>query len=515
MTTYTLKSVTCGLPWSPNVYAVTNDNGFVRWESNLPASVIAAVFSNQWTDVGLSDPYTQSSFGYRMSDVPAPIPQTTSETTQLSKIPFNNGSFEKLRSEGKVVVGPYQIDTMTVYMTQGFQPNASNIWWAGRSVDDAPIRAFLTSKGLTCVRDPNSSTAWAVKIGNEYHRVTYVTVYCDGGTITDSTLDLDLCAELSKPQGEAFDAKQAQEAVAAVNSKAVDALSALAELPETIHDIGMCLRAIADLLVNFKKHRESLVENTKRKVETLQRAFQRKLEQLENMARREKWKATKHNKLVTNARRALLRDTKRANIDLVTSITSLWMSYRYSIMPNVYLIQDLSKAAKRLGTIRVSEQKHSVKAFPASPLSGYTSDGKCEMKTQSWCQISMQAGENPLDKLMSVASFNPLVTLWELTRLSWMVDWVLDVGSFLSALVSPPNMIDQGVTQAYRWSYLVTYRNTATGGTIMIQREYYRRMVPSTRDFLGIHFSIQMNWKRWFDLFSVLWGQIGPKLRKL
>lgn len=515
MPSYILKSVSCGLPWAPDVYAVTNDHGFVRWEKNLPSIITDVIFGNQWTNVGLGDPYTQSSFGYMMSNVPVQIPQTISETIELAKVTHNNGDFRKAMQEGKVVVGPYKIDTLTVYSTQGFTPNASNIWWAGRSVNDTAIREFLTSRGIVCVRDPNSSTAWAVKIGNEYHRVTYVTVYCDGGEITDSTLDLDLCNELTKPQGEVFDANQAQEAVAATNSKAVDALSALAELPETIRDIGLALRSITDLLVNFKKHRESLVQNTKRNLDNMQAAFRRKLELLDSMARREKWKVTKHNKAVMNARRALARDTKRANIDLVTSITSLWMTYRYSIMPNVYLIQDLSKAAKRMGTIRVSEHKQQVKAFPVPPLEGWTSSGHCEMKVQSWCQISMQAGENPLDKLMSVASFNPLVTLWELTRLSWMVDWVLDIGSFLSALVSPPNMIDQGVTQAYRWSSIVTYRNTATGGTVMIQREYYNRIVPSTRDFLGIHLQIQMNWKRWFDLFSVLWGQIGPKLRKL
>lgn len=125
------------------------------------------------------------------------------------------------------------------------------------------------------------------------------------------------------------------------------------------------------------------------------------------------------------------------------SIHGAWLEYRYAIMPNVYAIQD---AVKTL----TSDSYTRNKGFSRLTKSAVTDT----LTTKTWTYGKPGLALREIKKTTITATavcmaqasilsptfdfkINPLVTAWELTRLSFVLDWFIDVGDTLASYEAP------------------------------------------------------------------------------
>ena len=95
-------------------------------------------------------------------------------------------------------------------------------------------------------------------------------------------------------------------------------------------------------------------------------------------------------------------------------------------------------------------------------------------------------------------SINPFVTAWELVTLSFVVDWVLNVGSVLSALTTPVSWQEQKCTASIKKQ--ATYEKDG----LSIEYETYQRIIINNpTDHVKLAINPEMNRNRWFDLLAL------------
>lgn len=153
--------------------------------------------------------------------------------------------------------------------------------------------------------------------------------------------------------------------------------------------------------------------------------------------------------------RSLIRHASRA----LRSIGKNWMTYRYGIMPLVYSFKDIQKVVTRGQYIR-DRGFRSVNTYSLSPdipdsnqyirkdVSG--SIGVTTTVVAAYRTTSLAR--------MSRISVNPLVTAWELIPYSFVFDWFVNVGDYITANFSANFADHVGACTAIRRQITETYR---------------------------------------------------------
>jgi len=186
---------------------------------------------------------------------------------------------------------------------------------------------------------------------------------------------------------------------------------------------------------------------------------------------------------LTAAGRAELRKKKdRRKIpdqrELVEDATSLWLQYRYGILP---IVRDVEALIKNLQNLRKSVRKTTrdqVRRQATVGSSGVITYGVLSIPWQ--CQVTGfasvrgmsldQVDWNLLDQLGF--SGKSLLTLpWELVRLSFVLDWFVNVGDFLNAIAPAIGWTHIGscavIERSYSAVYTVGSGTTIGGGKIL------------------------------------------------
>lgn len=128
----------------------------------------------------------------------------------------------------------------------------------------------------------------------------------------------------------------------------------------------------------------------------------------------------------------------RKNISVATrDVSNAWMEGRYGWRTLLYDVEDLNKALCELGAAKRKRWKESVgnTSETQAITSTVSSESQCTYErvvTTNW-SIG-QRGTVVADIIPPAIQFNPVVTAWELTKLSFVVDWVVDVGQFLESM---------------------------------------------------------------------------------
>jgi len=129
----------------------------------------------------------------------------------------------------------------------------------------------------------------------------------------------------------------------------------------------------------------------------------------------------------------LLHSSNRA----LRKIGKSWMAYRYSIMPNIYSYRDIIKVLQRGYLTR----DHKLQTIPViSGDSGADLPAKCITK-QVTGSIQVRSTVACIYSTQDVAQraslgFNILSTAWEFIPYSWVVDWFVNAGDYITANLS-------------------------------------------------------------------------------
>lgn len=283
-----------------------------------------------------------------------------------------------------------------------------------------------------------------------------------------------------------------------INTATLDALTALAEAPETIRwvlsligDVGKAFRATKNreltLTAAFDKRRSYLNEKLQ--------------EDIANLAKTTKsWKV--HQRKLRRLEKTYRRAVKESADELASAIASVWLQYRYAIMPNVYLIEDVLKGLDQGKYITKRGWNHTSESLS---LAGETFSVEVEHK------VMIKREVNSVTPI-GVLSANLLVTAWEMVPLSFVVDWFISVGDFLSGLAVSYGVAQEGSTYSKQARFESRIKNDSNQ-VIELHGQTYIRSVIKPESFTGIYFDPFLNRERYLDSVA-LWQSFRKRFRK-
>lgn len=443
---------------------------------------------------------------YNPSGESIPVPATRSRSEIISHEKVSNPSFKKRRAQGEVIMSPYKIDRLTVIQQQMLRPGSETLIFKTDLNDGENSSTFYYSDILPFSRWPFNNT---IKCGGgtEWY-FGEIWIYASKGPSVfwpTPVLDFQFWEESTRPFSRDLDNVLAQTAVSKAYGKAVDALTTLAELPETYNSIASILRNVADLVVHRRRKVAQLTQLFADKRAAIKKAFEIQIQVLSSQRPSTQAGIRRNNRAIARARKNLLWDLKRNSKGLATQLASTWLQFRYEIMPNYYTIQDLAKFASDLGNSFIRESAFKAQNSPPVHVDKFSATGTLVTRDTATCLLSLDVS-NPFDAIRGQASFDPLVTAWELVPLSFVIDWFFTVGDALSVLTPPAATRSHGSCYAYKDVLNAVYTSDLDGSQTTVKRESYQRVVMSTEDFSGIYLNVELNWMRLLDTFSLSWN---------
>lgn len=420
----------------------------------------------------------------------------------------NNSPFKKKQLEGKIVASPLKTLTAQVRFGLGVRIQKST------NVDRYPLYLWEQTDIWNVVRLPNNRGDCAEISPGRFIRY-FVNMQRARQTYGQSVhpYDVGWSPELSRSVASslvAFDpikGNLVQETLADANTGALDLLTAVAELPETVESIANALRAVARITGELKRREFALFDKHKKKKERLTR----RLKNLRN-------DTEKNRKLLRHQERLVLKDLKSLADELVTETASLWMWYRYEVMPNAYLIEDAIEYFRDI--IRAYEKyrkrviEEGVQSFDQI-LDGWESNSLVTKEFRAWIKRAYTLGSNFADQVYKHMGTSVLVTAFELVKRSFVIDWFLTVGDFLRAIVFQPTYEQQASSYSQRTSGFSSSTHKATKASVVINVDGYERKIIDPCDYTGIYLDIGYDLVRQLDSFAMLWPVLQKKLKSL
>lgn len=185
----------------------------------------------------------------------------------------------------------------------------------------------------------------------------------------------------------------------------------------------------------------------------------------------------------------------------IEAIATLWLQYRYAIMPNVYLIEDsldyLAKGERvyqteRGGTSR-STEPHEINGWVIPPI---------EIVDRVFVKNRFGVGF-----LNPTLQNNLAVTAWELVPLSFVIDWVLNIGDLLGSLSPATGSVQEVVQYSRRTNISVSLSHPDwIGAPVRVDINNYKSVgIDNVYEEIGIVADPSMSLKRWLDAGALSW----------
>lgn len=309
--------------------------------------------------------------------------------------------------------------------------------------------------------------------------------------------------------------------VAEANKNSVDVLTAAAELPETVRETFGALRSIGRIISDVKKKRFALSNSFLKTKERLSASYRKQISDIEQQLLDPRLSSKRRRSLeaaLDKKRAAHGRDLDKAASEFGDALADLWLWLRYSLSPNLYLIDDCLDAMNALHAVFDTARDRENVETKVDPIRvGNSYQVKdIHISTTHRCMVKRKY---VLDTVMprnigQVMSANLATTAWELLSRSLVVDWVLNVGDLLTAcLPTDLDYLDQVATYSFRESGYLEYTHRSTGGVITYHIDLYKREVINPVDYLGLCFRPALTLFRSIDAAAMLWPTLRNQLR--
>lgn len=195
-----------------------------------------------------------------------------------------------------------------------------------------------------------------------------------------------------------------------------------------------------------------------------------------------------------------------------------WLQYRYALSPLAYSVSDIKEVLKAwLDRIYRTEWANKAIRVSVPTIDGMT-PSVTEIDTYHKCTIKDRYDASTFaTKLNALLTINPFVTAYELTRLSFVLDWFVNVGDFIAARTAVVLYSDRKVCYSRKLpNTVITYSPTAGNGPIVyVTVTAYKREVINPSDHVGLTSDVYLNWKRLADAAALGIPPILKLLRSL
>lgn len=206
------------------------------------------------------------------------------------------------------------------------------------------------------------------------------------------------------------------------------------------------------------------------------------------------------------------RDIKRrVSKGALTDISSLWMEYRYALMPIIYGVND---ALDVLGMDAVQFQSfRGRKDAPlfnvADVVGGYTVKSSPPVNNRVFLKYKYDVDASIHQGLQ----INLAATAWELLPLSFVFDWFFQVGDYLTAAFQPGVVTQHGCQQSVRCKGSLILEGNSLE-VLKLDIDYYRSRIINPDAFIGINSDVFISFKRAMDALALSWLLFGKKNRR-
>lgn len=408
----------------------------------------------------------------------------------FNKVKYSNKPFEARKHRGDIVVAPYVAVAAHCEQWAGTEETtmSSSILTGGRRWDRC---------GLFEVESPSSSTPWIRDGGSDwsngvtniiYDRVRGVQVQPSSWLFNQARLD-DLVRML--PQSpEPHQCQAICETLSEANAGMLDVLTSLAEAPETVKSIYAGIKAILKIYKDAKRKEIRLMNR------------------LPKVSRYGGY----NNSGKAKAERIALTE------DITNAVADVYLNARYNIMPNVSMIADLLDTVDALGRMYMRWRTTIRSSVPQDWYSDlWLPDGtSVEVNMEDTFRAFIKrrfAVNDALSSWFNLTSMDAAKTIWELVPLSFVIDWVLGIGDFISSLsISQNANYVQGSTISWRreGSLIVTGPEKQKA---VVQLQLYDRRVINPSDYNRVRTDPEMNIYRWLDAIALSWKIFVPSYR--
>lgn len=386
----------------------------------------------------------------------------TVDVIELPRLKISNPQFKTRQRQGEIVMSNYRRGKIVVRRNSRLvrkvtfkEVTSVGGWLPINEINFPGIGDRIRAAFLSRITVPYDTLEWTIKGINRW-TVEYAT-----GSYYEQ-MALDYPTEYP-PNSDAAGA--VTEALAEALSTQMDVLTEIAELPSTLAFIQDKCVAVCNAAVRLERKKEKARRRAKK--------------------------------------------LKLPPLKLLDILAKLELQYRYAVMPLVYSIQDARGLLEAYGYLFKESRKSR-----HNPIEFSDGFGDWTGNDKITCLVKQRFDpDDVVSRMHNLIGPNPVTTFWELTTLSFVVDWVVPIGDYLTALTTPIVSGEIKSSLARRCSH---YCETSSGGLRReIFLETYERDIINPRDHIGLRVHPRMNFARWLDAGSLSWSMARNKLSKL
>lgn len=205
-----------------------------------------------------------------------------------------------------------------------------------------------------------------------------------------------------------------------------------------------------------------------------------------------------------------IRSKAQKGQNVVSEVANRWLEFRYGVMPILYSVQDMIDYLNG-GIVSYQTYRGGREIVGDKIVHGDWSGDPPPIIHRCFLKRRFNALVNTGNFMkMNIAS-----TAWELVPLSFVIDWFINVGDFLTALQTPSGVDEQGVfySTQLRDSKIVFTNPNLVGASITISTSGYRGSPINPLANVGINFNPVLTSKRWLDALALSWGNVRRLIR--
>lgn len=182
------------------------------------------------------------------------------------------------------------------------------------------------------------------------------------------------------------------------------------------------------------------------------------------------------------------------------------MTWRFSIRPNEYLIEDLIDIyySKAQEFIRYRELYFDTFDVPSPGLPPVK---YANVPMEHRCMIKRLFDvSRPESLIMQRFAFNGVIALYELTPFSWMLDYFVNLGDWAATLFDITPALAEGSTISWRVKDKTVAFGSESTGYINVTLSVYRREVINPSALTCISFNPDLDASKIADITAVAWN---------